>query len=79
MATEDVVIRGSDGASALTFQTAWSGRCKVNSARLGSGDPAQVAAAAVELPRLASERGLTAAGNRIRPENAAGSAETPPP
>ena len=59
------MIRGSDGASAPGFETAWSRRYRVNLARLGSGDPDRVAEVVDELSRIEAERGLSAGERRM--------------
>jgi CarD family transcriptional regulator len=59
------VIRGGAGAQAPRFENAWSRRCRVNRARLDSGEVAQIAAVVRELSEVEAARGLSALERRM--------------
>ena len=56
---------GGDGASARGFENAWARRCRINLARLESGERAQVAAVVRELSEIEAARGLSALERRM--------------
>jgi CarD family transcriptional regulator len=58
-------VIGGDGASARGFETTWARRCKVNLARLESGERAQVVAVVRELSEIEAARGLSALERRM--------------
>lgn len=59
------MIHGGDGAQAPRFETNWSRRCKVNMARLDSGETAQIAEVIHELSEIEATRGLSAIERRM--------------